>query len=377
MKPAMRRRGVAPAAMILAACGLAIGSAGAAPQAAPPAAAAQYYRADDFARVSKIDAHVHIHGRADQFMKQALADNFRIVEINVDYPDFPPLSQQQQDALSLKARYPGRVAWVGSFLVRGFQSPDWSAQAIRQIAQADAAGAVGIKVWKNIGMALRDAAGHYVMLDNPRLSPVMDYIAQHYLVLVAHQAEPLNCWLPMSRMTVRSDREYFSEHPQYYMYRHPQMPSHAAILAARDRVLAAHPDLRVDAVHLASLEWDVDRVAQFLERFPTARVDLAARLVHLEYQATRDRARVRRFLMRYRDRVLYGSDEAYGPQDDNPGAVADIHRHWVEDWRFLVTDDAMHSADFTGGFRGLRLPRDVVEQIYRRNAEALFGDGWH
>ena len=55
---------------------------------------------------------------------------------------------------------------------------------------------------------------------------------------------------------------------------------------------SAHPALRFDAVHLASLEWDVDRVAAFLDRFPNADVDVAARLVHLEYQAaTQSRAR--------------------------------------------------------------------------------------
>ncbi|HUA88176.1 MAG TPA: amidohydrolase family protein, partial [Steroidobacteraceae bacterium] len=163
---------------------------------------------------------------------------------------------------------------------------------------------------------------------------------------------------------------------QYYMYRHPEMPSHAAILAARDRMLKAHPDLKLDAVHLASLEWDVDRVADFLERFPQARVDLAARLVHLEYQASRDREKVRRFLIRYQDRVLYGSDDAYGPADGSSAAVADIHQGWLEDWRFLASAEPMRSPDFEAAFSGLKLPRQVVDKIYRGNAEALFPGGW-
>ncbi len=56
----------------------------------------------------------------------------------------------------------------------------------------------------------------------------------------------------------------------------------------------------------------------FLDRFPNADVDLAARLVHLEYQAARNPERVRAFLMHYQDRVLYGSDDAYGPGDSDP-----------------------------------------------------------
>jgi predicted TIM-barrel fold metal-dependent hydrolase len=177
-------------------------------------------------------------------------------------------------------------------------------------------------------------------------------------------------------MTVRSDADYFREHPQYYMYRHPEMPTQETILAARDRMLRAHPALRFVGVHLASLEWDVDRVADFLDRFPNADVDVAARMVHLEYQAVRQRDKVRRFLIRYQDRILYGSDTAYGPGDSDPAAVSAVHAEWVKDWRFLVSADVMRSDDFDGSFRGLELPRAVIDKIYRRNAAGVFAAAW-
>ena len=136
------------------------------------------------------------------------------------------------------------------------------------------------------------------------------------------------------------------------------------------------PALQFDAVHLASLEWDVDKVADFLERFPNARVDTAARLVHLEYQAARDPVKVRAFLIRYQDRILYGSDEAWGREEADPAAAAALHATWLADWRFLATADVMTSQDFEGSFHGMRLPRAVVDKIYRRNARALFPQAW-
>jgi predicted TIM-barrel fold metal-dependent hydrolase len=339
-------------------------------------AAPTRYTMEDFSRVEKIDAHMHIHGPAERLMAQAVADHFRILTINVDYPDFPSLADQRRDAVSLRQRYPGRVAFAGAFSVANFGSPNWAVEAIGQIDDAVAQGAVGIKVWKNIGMVLRNPDGSYVMLDDSRFAPILARLESENIPLLAHQAEPLNCWLPLDRMTVRGDREYFSEHPQYYMYKHPEMPSHDAILTARDRMLKAHPQLRLDAVHLASLEWDVDKVADFLNRFPTARVDMAARLVHLEYQAAKNPEKVRRFLIRYQDRILYGSDDAYGPQDSDAAAVAAVHDGWVDDWRFLATSDPMHSGDFDLPFRGLRLPRSVIDKIYRENAKAMFPGAW-
>ena len=175
--------------------------AAAAPAAAPDAQS--HYTLADFAHVDKIDAHVHIHGAAERFMAQAQADGFRILTIDVDYPDYPPIDVQLHDALSLRARYPGRVAFATTFSVAGFGAPDWSATQLRAIKAAVAQGAVGVKIWKNIGMALRDPDGRYVMPDDPRLEPILAYLTAQHLVLLGHQAEPLNCWLPPEQMTVR------------------------------------------------------------------------------------------------------------------------------------------------------------------------------
>jgi predicted TIM-barrel fold metal-dependent hydrolase len=340
------------------------------------AAAEQYYGADDFGRVDKIDAHVHVHGAATRFMAQALADRMRILTINVDYGDFPPLVDQQAAAIALRHGYPGRAAFVASFPAGDLLAEDWPARALRDLDAAVAAGAVGVKVWKNIGMELRDADGRYVMPDDPRLEPLLDWIERKGLVLLGHQAEPLNCWLPMEQMTVRSDREYFTEHPQYYMHDHPELPGHDQILAARDRMLVRHPQMKFDAMHLASLEWDVDRIAAFLDKFPNASADLAARLVHLEYQAARDPARVRAFLVRYQDRLLYASDDSYGPADDDAAALAAVHAGWLSDWRFLATDLPMTTTEFKQPFHGLHLPRAVIDKLYGGNARRLFPGAW-
>src|SRR4051812_48886596 len=78
---------------------------------AAPTSSSGHYSEEDFQRVDKIDAHVHIHGAAEQFMSQAISDGFRVLTINVDYPDFPPIDIQQRNAMALREKYPGRVAF--------------------------------------------------------------------------------------------------------------------------------------------------------------------------------------------------------------------------------------------------------------------------
>jgi len=335
------------------------------------------YSVDDFAAVEKIDVHVHINSAAATLIDQAAEDNFRLLTINVDYPDFPPIAEQQQFAQALVAAHPERVAYAATFSMRGWDEPGWQQQVLRQLDAAFAAGAVAVKVWKNIGMEFRDAKGRLVMIDDPKFDPIFDFIRERHRVLIGHQGEPRNCWLPLADMTVNNDREYFREHPQYYMFLHPELPSYEQQMAARDRMLEKNPRLQFMGAHLASLEWSVDALAAFLDRFPNTVVDLAARMGQVQYQSKRDRGKVRRFFIRYQDRLLYGTDLSQDPGEDPQALRREAHATWLRDWRYLTTGSSMRIPDLDATVRGLALPKDVVRKIYSANAERWFGNPWH
>jgi len=346
---------------------------------APALAAAQpdaRYTMADFARVPKIDAHVHLHGELGRFAARLRADGMRVLTINVNYPDFPPLATQRAEAVALARRHPGEIAWVASFDAHGVDEPGWTARTVASLDAARTAGAVGVKVWKDLGLDVRDRAGRLVMLDDPRLDPLFDHLAAAGTVVLGHQGEPRNCWLPLAEMTIAGDRAYFAQHPAYWMARQPGMPSRAAQLAARDARLERTPGLAFVGLHLASLEADVDELARFLDRFPRADVDLAARIVHLQRQSVAGRARVRDFVLRYQDRLLYGTDVARLAGEPEGEFVAEAEAAWRADWRWLVTDDRLRSPEFPGAFRGLALPRGVVDKIVRLNALRRFPGAW-
>ena len=355
---------------------LALAAAVAAASTAAATAPADRYTMADFAHVPKIDVHTHLHGQLDRFVARMRADDFKVLTINVDYADFPPLPDQRAQAIALAKKYPGEIAWVSSFDASGFESPGWTDRTMAQVEEARAAGAVGVKVWKNIGMSVRGRDGKLLMLDDPRLDPLFTRLAAEHVVVLGHQGEPKNCWLPADQMTTAGDREYFSNHPQYWMYKHPEMPSHEAQVAARDHRLERTPGLAFVGLHLASLEADVDQLARFLDRFPDATVDVAARMVHLQKQSVADRDKVRAFVIKYQDRLLYGTDVAHVAPQSDAAFAAEAHAAWRADWRYLVTEDQLHSSEFPGAFRALGLPREVVDKIYRLNAMRRFPGAW-
>jgi hypothetical protein len=169
---------------------------------------------------------VHINVLDSTFIEQARDDNFELMAINVDYPDFPRLADQRTAALAQLKTDPARVHWATTFAVKGFEKKAWLAKVKAQLAADAAEGAKAVKIWKNVGMAEKDSSGKLIFLDNPAFSPVADEIQKLGLTLIGHQAEPYNCWLPLDQMTTDNDREYFKEHPQYHMYLHPEMPGY-------------------------------------------------------------------------------------------------------------------------------------------------------
>ena len=112
-----------------------------------------------------------------------------------------------------------------------------------------------MKVWKNVGMGIRSKSGEYLLPDNPALLPIYEAIQKAGKTLICHLAEPDGAWLPLDAANTESG--YLKSHPEWHMYGHPEAPSKDTILAARDRIMARYPKLRVIGCHLGSNEEDL------------------------------------------------------------------------------------------------------------------------
>ncbi len=334
----------------------------------------QYFTAEDFKKTDKIDSHCHVFSKYPAFMEQAISDNFTILSINVDAVEGPPLEKQRELAIIQQKAFPGKFLYLTSFSMKGFEKDKWTENTISYIKESLNKGAVGVKVWKNIGMVEKDHNGKFIMIDNPGFDPVFDYIVENKIPVCGHLGEPRNCWLPLSEMTVNNDKAYFEAHPEYHMYMHPEYPSYEEQIAARDHLLEKYPDLIFIGAHLGSLEWSVDEIADRLERFPNFYVDLADRICHLQVQAQTNWQKVHDFFIKYQDRIIYGTDLGdYEGDGKEPEVLkAKMHKVWIRDWTFFTSNEVMTVEEVNGNFNGLRLPKDVIEKIYAQNARKVF-----
>lgn len=328
----------------------------------------------EFSTFPKVDTHVHLETTDDTFVNLVEENNFKLISL-VTRSESPDVIRNEFNyARDLQNAHPKTIGFATTISMENFGEEGWEESTIAWLKESFDEGALGVKLWKDIGMVFRDADSTFIFIDDPRFDPILDFIAAQNKTLVNHTAEPRNCWLPLSEMTVKNDSSYFARNPQYHMYLHPEYPSREEILAARDRMLQKHPDLRYVGCHLGSMEWNVDEMAVWLDKFPNYALDMAARIVHFKVQ---DRDKVRDFIIKYQDQLIYGTDIAVNDRSSvSPSEkITDIIENtWREDWVYFSTDQMLTQDDKVREYRGLDLPEPVLKKIYYENAMRMFPD---
>jgi predicted TIM-barrel fold metal-dependent hydrolase len=313
----------------------------------------------------RIDAHAHIFQTSPSYFDLLERLDMRIVNICVvdkHDPGFEEAEPQHKWALEVFRKSHGRAPWCSTFDPTGFEKPGFAERSIAVLEKTFRDGAVAVKIYKDMGLELRTSSGRWVMPDDPAFRPILDVIEEEGRTVFAHIAEPSSSWRPLD--PANPDYSYYKENPDWHMFLHPERPKKETILAARDHLLALHPGLRVVGCHLGSMEEDVDEIARHFDRYPRFTVDTAGRIAYLALQP---RDKVRAFLIKYQDRVLYGTDLELMPKQDAKQKVRTMEATYALDWKFFASDERFV---YEGRpVQGLALPDAVLRKIFRENAE--------
>jgi predicted TIM-barrel fold metal-dependent hydrolase len=235
--------------------------------------------------------------------------------------------------------------------------PDFSGEMVRQLDDAVARGARGLKFLKDLGLSVRDKSGHLIAVDDPRLDPVWRECGRLGIPVFIHTGDPEAFFHPTDAHNERY--EELTEHPDWSFYA-TQFPTLEKLLEARNRVFARHPETLFVSLHMGWPE-NLDWVARMLDEHPNVMVEFGAR----EAELGRQPRRARELFLKYQDRVMFGTDH---------GMDEGMYRN---QFRWLETRD--ESFDYWGypaqgrwEIYGLGLPDSVLEKVYHLNAERVF-----
>ena len=331
-----------------------------------PAAVAKVSAAEKPA-FERVDTHIHIHRPVPAFtvgMEKAGWQALSLCVSRASGEEASILPEMLAGTAKAVQESGGRLRWAASFDARSFEDADFAERTIADLRGWFGQGAIAVKVWKNIGMAIRGRSGEYLLPDHASLLPVYGAIQQADRTLVAHLAEPDGAWLPLDENN--PEINYYRNNPHWHMSNHPGAPSKETILGARDRVLARFPKLRLVGCHLGSNEDNLAALAKRLDTYPNFAVDCAARV---RYFAAGNRDRVRQFLLKYQDRITYGTD--YQIRDTAAEqAWNSVGPRMEEEYQFFASSDMMESRGRST--RGLGLSERVLRKIFYENPKRWF-----
>jgi predicted TIM-barrel fold metal-dependent hydrolase len=229
-----------------------------------------------------------------------------------------------------------------------------------QLQTSAAAGARGVKVWKDVGLGVRDATGRLVAPDDSRVVAVLRAAGDLGLPVLIHTADPVAFFEPLTPDNERWDE--LQRHPEWW-FGGPGMPSFAELIAALDRLLTACPGTTFVGAHAGCWAEDLAGVADMLDRHQNWTIDIAGRIGELGRRPDE----FGRLVERFPGRVLFGTDCFPVTADD-----------YVRHRRFLETSD--RGFDYSGEpsppqgnwkIDGAAIPSALLPAIYRDTARRV------
>ena len=256
--------------------------------------------------------------------------------------------------------YPGRFATFCHVDWREAERPGFADRLVGSLEDSASAGARGLKVWKDLGLRVRDHGGSLILPDDDRLAPLWDAAGRLGLPVLIHTADPVAFFYPLDHRNERL--EELLEHPDWSFYG-PEFPTFGRLMEALECIVANHPETTFIGAHVGCYAESLLWVGRTLDAYPNFHVDISARIAELGRQpgAARD------LMLRHSDRVIFGTD-VFPPDPEHVRVY----------FRFLETSDEYfpYSPEEVGhqgrwNIYGLGLPDDVLRKIYRDNARRL------
>lgn len=256
-------------------------------------------------------------------------------------------------------RHPDRFATFCHVDWSLLNQPGGSGLLAQSLRDSVAAGARGLKVWKDLGLTVRDVDGRLVLPDDPRLAELWQAAGELGVPVLIHVADPAAFFDPVDRHNERLEELLRSR----VSWAAAGRSGRRRLLDALEAIVAGHPRTRWVAAHVAGDAENLARVSGLLTRYPNLTVDIAARLGDLGRQP---RA-TGRLVREHPDRIVFGTDVF-------PFRPAEARLYF----RFLETEDeyfGYSTADTPPSGRwqisGLGLEPEILRMVYRENALRL------
>jgi predicted TIM-barrel fold metal-dependent hydrolase len=304
------------------------------------------------ARFPVVDIHNHQNVNADnidRLLKEMDDLNLRVM-VNLSGGSGDRLKQNVD--FTRNSPHKDRFRVFANVSFNGAGTPGWADKAARELEDAIRHGAIGLKIFKGLGLSDRKADGSRLQIDDPELDPIWQACARLNVPVLIHTADPAQFF-----EAIDFTNERWLELALFPRRQYPadKFPSFETLAGERDRMFKRNSKTRFIAAHFGWHGNDLGRAARMLEAMPNVYFEVGAVL----YEFGRQPRGAREFFTKYQDRVLFGKD-AYQPSEypfyfrvfETNDEYFDYYRDYHAFWKLY----------------GMGLPDVVLKKLYYQNA---------
>ena len=299
-----------------------------------------------------IDVHGHQHRMSSQDLYPVIAamDTLNMsIMVNLSGRSGSDLIKSIKN---IKDHYPNRFVVFANVNFDGVGGNQWTEKTVSQLREDVKNGAVGLKVYKSLGMRNKDSDGKRVAIDDVRLDPIWAACGEMGIPVLIHAADPKPFWDDFDK-----DNERWLE-----LKTHPRRKRSATdpvswevIIKEQHNMFKKHPKTNFINAHMGWYANDLGKLGELLDEIPNMNVGIGAIIAELGRQPRF----AKKFFEKYQNRILFGKD-SWKPEE------------FPTYFRVLETDDEYfpyHKKYHAyWAMYGLDLSDEVLKKVYYKNA---------
>jgi predicted TIM-barrel fold metal-dependent hydrolase len=299
-----------------------------------------------------IDVHNHQYnmgsGSLDGLVKDMDQLNLTVM-VNLSGSNGSRLKQMMDN---IKRQYPDRFIVFANIDFDGVGTPGWTEKTVKQLEKDVRNGANGLKIFKNLGLSVKDVSGNRVTVDDERLYAIWEKCAELKIPVLIHTADPAPFWQPMDENNERWLE--LKTHPGRRRSDTNPAPWQT-LINEQHHLFKLHPNTTFIAAHFGWYANDLAKLDSLLTALPNVVTEFGAIIAELGRQPRVAKA----FFTKYQDRIMFGKD-SWVPSEyatyfrvlESEDEYFPYHKRYHAFWRMY----------------GMGLPDPILKKIYYKNA---------
>ena len=299
-----------------------------------------------------IDVHNHQYNMNNQNLQQLVTPMDKMnmaVMVNLSGVGGDKLKQSTKN---IQSTFPKRFIVFTNIDFAGIGEPNWTKEAVTKLETDVKNGANGLKIFKTLGLSVKDNMGKRVTVDDPRLDAIWSKCGELGIPVLIHTADPKPFWDPLDENNERwlelkthAGRKRSNTDPAPF----------ETLIEEQHRIFKKHSKTTFIAAHFGWYANNLAHLDTLLTALPNVVVEFGAVIAELGRQPRM----AKQFFTKYQDRILFGKD-SWVPEEYNTyfrvleseDEYFPYHKKYHAFWKMY----------------GMGLPDNILKKVYYKNA---------